>query len=447
MNKEQIFELLDNSFNEEQGSYLDSSPLNHLSKQDAGDPKFMFQLVSEFIGFEEDILHYLEEPAKSDVDFLEKCIRDGKEDFSRANWSVLKYASEKIRNDSSLFLKWIKESSNLKCLNFAEFSLSTHEEIQTLINELLETDWNLIKYCPPSIRGDIEIMTKAISHNGLNLEFASDELKQNKDLVLIAVEEREEAVKFVPLNLFESETFVIDMIERLSSISSATLDLIPEQYKKNKALLIKIAQKVRFNWLLDGYFDPDDREFFSEVVKKNGDFIGSGSEKLRDDEELVKMAIKFGDGSLDNVSERLRNDPEMVIWAIKNNRPALFRHAGESAHDNFDVAMTAVSLQGSALDWASKRLRDNDEIVSQAVNEDPYALRYASNRIRNDKAFVLSVCEKEIHAYTHAGDSLWSDKDFALFVVSKVVNSIFHFSEELQDDPDVIAAYDAKLKT
>ena len=52
MNKEQIYQLLEESFEEEQGSYLDTSPMNHLSKQDAGDPKFMLRLGSEFIGFE-----------------------------------------------------------------------------------------------------------------------------------------------------------------------------------------------------------------------------------------------------------------------------------------------------------------------------------------------------------------------------------------------------------
>ena len=75
MNKEQIYQLLEESFEEEQGSYLDTSPMNHLSKQDAGDPEFMLRLVSEFIGFEDDILSYLQEPAKSDIDFIENCIK------------------------------------------------------------------------------------------------------------------------------------------------------------------------------------------------------------------------------------------------------------------------------------------------------------------------------------------------------------------------------------
>ena len=226
MNKEQIYQLLEESFGEEQGSYLDTSPMNHLSKQDAGDPKFMLRLVREFIGFEDDILSYLEEPAKSDIDFIENCINCHSK-YSTTKWGYLRYASERIKNDSSLFIKWIKESESLHCLNFAEFSIQTNQEIQNLIKDYLETNWDLVKYCHPSMRDDIAIMKKAIADNGLNLEFASDELKKNKDFLLSAVEENQDAVKFIPSNFLESEIFVKDLIEKVNSVTNTIFELIP----------------------------------------------------------------------------------------------------------------------------------------------------------------------------------------------------------------------------
>ena len=39
----------------------------------------------------------------------------------------MRYASERIKNDSSLFIKWIKESESLHCLDFAEFSIQTNQ--------------------------------------------------------------------------------------------------------------------------------------------------------------------------------------------------------------------------------------------------------------------------------------------------------------------------------
>ena len=105
MNKEQIYQLLKESFEEEEGSYLDTSPMDDLSKQDAGDPKFMLKLLSEFVGFEDDIFFYLQEPAKSDIDFIENCI-NFQSKYSTIKWEYLRYASERIKNDSSVFIKY-----------------------------------------------------------------------------------------------------------------------------------------------------------------------------------------------------------------------------------------------------------------------------------------------------------------------------------------------------
>ena len=63
------------------------------------------------------------------------------------------------------------------------------------------------------------------------------------------------------------------MIEKVNSVTTTIFELIPEKFKKNKSILIKIAQKIESAWELEGYLDENDLEFFSEVVKKNGNFI------------------------------------------------------------------------------------------------------------------------------------------------------------------------------
>ena len=63
------------------------------------------------------------------------------------------------------------------------------------------------------------------------------------------------------------------MIEKVNSVTNSIFELIPENLKKNKSILIKIAQKIESGWELEGYLDENDLEFFSEVVNKNGNFI------------------------------------------------------------------------------------------------------------------------------------------------------------------------------
>lgn len=438
MHKDEVYDLLLESFEENEGSWMDSTVLNELSESDAGDAVFMGSLLTEFVGFEAEILSFLAEPAKSDVGFFEKFLEVGSS--NRPNWSYLRDASDQIKADPLLYSEWIRESQSLECLKYADHTVLENPEIQTLVKAQIEKELDMVKFAPEALRDDYELMKKAVSSNGLNLEFASERLKRDVELVLDAITAHSEACHFVDITLFENESFVKRLIERVERITSQTFKNIPESIKRDRQYLIEIAKKIAWGDDLEGYADLSDREFVSEVVGVNGSVIFYASEEIKDDEELARKAISGG-ASLVSVSERLRNDTDFVCWAIERDRPAVLRSAGEKAQDTRRVVLAAVSRQGTALDWASERLQDDIEVVSIAVKEDPRALMYASERIRNEKEFVLSVCAIDIHAYLYAGNSLFSDREFAMFIAPKVVNSLVHFSAEIQNDDLVQSVY------
>ena len=437
MHRNQVFALLSESFDDNQGSYMDPTPLDSLLESDAGDTDFMGSLLIEFLGFETDILDFLAEPAKSDVDFFNKFLEVGS---NNPNWNYLRYASDAINSNPSLYSGWIKESDSLACLNYASKTVLENSEIVSLVEELVDNNLDMIQFAPERMRDDGALMERVIAHNPENLEFASERLRRDEEFVLHAVAVGAEACPFIDVTLYESEAFVHRFIERVETISPQTLENIPDSIKGDKRHLIKIAKKLGSHCDLESYVDSSDREFFSAVIGENGKAIYHASADIKDDDELARKALEGG-APLFLVSERLRNDADFVCWAIEHYRPAMLRHAGEEAQDNLRVVLTAVSRQGSALDWASDRLRDDLEVVSVAVQEDPSALCYASDRIRNDKDFVLEVCKVDINQYIYAGDALFSDREFAMFIVPRVLNSLEHFSAQIQDDPLIQSVY------
>ena len=435
MHKNQVYAMLSESFEENQGSYMDPTALNNLSEIDAGDAEFMASLATEFLGFEDSILEVLAEPAKSDVNFFNKLLEAP---FSaKPDWHFLRYSSDSIKADPSLFLGWIRKSGGLECLQFADQAVLENAEITTVVTELVYENLDMIKLAPDALRDNKQLMKKAVARDAKNLEFASERLKKDAELVLNAVEHDAKASHFAHSSLFESESFVKKLIERVKILSAETFEKIPESIKRDRQCLIDIAKKLDSGADFDKFINPSDREFFSEIIGVNGSMIYFASEAIKDDDDLARKAIKGG-ASLLSVSERLRNDADFVCWAI-DRWPALFRRAGEKAQDNGTVVLAAVSKQGSALDWASERLQDDLEVVSAAVEEDPSALRYASERIRNNKEFVLKVCAIEPHVYHYAGNSLFSDREFAMLIVPKVANSLLRFSAEIQNDPEIPA--------
>lgn len=435
MHRNQVFALLLESFEDNQGSYMDPTPLASLLESDAGDSGFMESLLTEFVGFETEILEFLAEPAKSDVNFFKKFLEAG---TSRdPNWHYLRYASDSIKANPSLFVEWIRESDDLRCLAFANQTVLESAEIVTLVTELVSKNLNMIKFAPEALRDDKQLMQKAIACDPGNLEFVSERLRQDAELVLDAVTHDAKACHFAHPILFQSELFVQELIQRANKISVETFENLPESIKRDKQCLIEIAKKLESGCDLEKFIDSSDREFFSEIVGVNGRMIYFASEAIKDDDDLARKAIKGG-ANLLSVSERLRNDADFVCWAI-DRWPAHFRRAGEKAQDNRTVVLAAVSKQGSALDWASERLKDDYEVVSVAVEQDPWALRYASERILNDKEFVLKVCAIEPHVYHYAGDTMFSDREFAMFIVPKVANSLLRFSAEIQNDSEISA--------
>ena len=464
MHRNQAFRIMLDRFEETQGSYLDTSPLTKLSVNDLGDSAFILKLLREFLDIE--ILDFLEEPAKSDVNFFEICIQEDTHGLGiREN--CLKYASNAVKNDKLFFLKLIEEFSYYQSLTYADATVKFDSEIVEAVFELLPDDLNAVKYCSPSVRAGHTLIENAVIFNGLNLEFASDELKRDKtivkqaisnnaealeyaseilrndqELALLAAKSNYKAAKFIGQSLMSSGKFISDLIEEVEIINYDLFDLIPEKFKSDNQILKRIIHKHDNTLItkLKDFIDENDREFFLEAVRENGKALRFAGEKLRDDKALVLLAIQNNVEAFDYVSERLSNDPELATVAVEA-WPAMLRRAGKHAQDDNQVVLAAVLRQGTALDWASDRLRDDKDLVGVALSQDPFALKFASDRLRNDRALVFAACETNIHAYLYAGATLFSDKEFAMLVAPHVYNCLDHFSQELKNDQDVLAVY------
>lgn len=116
MHKNQVYAMLSESFEENQGSYMDPTALNNLSEIDAGDAEFMASLATEFCGFENSILEVLAEPAKSDVNFFNKLLLPMNDlivkDLLRENYCLSIQGQDNSKNGSHLHRIPIKKLKN-----------------------------------------------------------------------------------------------------------------------------------------------------------------------------------------------------------------------------------------------------------------------------------------------------------------------------------------------
>ena len=224
-----------------------------------------------------------------------------------------------------------------------------------------------------------KIIIEAVKHYYRNLDYASEELKNDREVVLEAVKQNGEALEYA-------------------------------------------SELLRA-----------DKEIVLLAVKQNGSVLRNASKELRADREIVLLAVKEYGGALQFVSEELRADREVVLEAVKKNGDALFYASKELKNDR-EIVLEAVKEYGSALQYASEELRADREVVLEAVKKDIYCFQYVSEELKNNRKFILEAVKQNGIALFHASEELKNDKEIVLAAVKQNRNVIEYLSDDLRNE-------------
>ena len=164
-----------------------------------------------------------------------------------------------------------------------------------------------------------EFMLAAVTKDGSYLKFASDKLKDDKEIVLAAVANN--ALEY------------------------------PFKYALEFA-----SEKIK-----------DDREIVLAAVTKSGSALEFASDKLKDDKEIVLAAVTKYGGALEYASTKLKDDREFILAAVTNGGFAL-QYASDKLKDDKEIVLAAVTDDGRALEYASDKLNGDPEIVLTALS-------------------------------------------------------------------------------
>ena len=139
-----------------------------------------------------------------------------------------------------------------------------------------------------------------------------------------------------------------------------------EELKSDKELVLVLV-KLNGDALLYASEElKNDKEVVLETVKRDGAALGYASEELLNDKEVVLEAVKQDWWALLYASEELQNDKEVMLEAVKQNGRALY-HASEELKNDKEVVLEAVKQNGSALCFASQELKQEFRSVMRFV--------------------------------------------------------------------------------
>jgi hypothetical protein len=130
-----------------------------------------------------------------------------------------------------------------------------------------------------------------------NIIFASlsDQLKDDKDIVLKVVHRYGDAIKHASERLRDDREVVLKAV----------------QNHHNEFLLQYVSERLR-----------NDEEIILESINNSEYGIEHASEEIRDNKQIALIALKTKGYIFKSLSERLRNDKELALLAIKSDSKA-----------------------------------------------------------------------------------------------------------------------------
>ena len=273
-----------------------------------------------------------------------------------------------------------------------------------------QNDPHRFKIASKKIKNNKNIVLAVMKKNGYLLEYTSDELKNDREVVITAISNSNgQALQYASEQLKNDREVIFTALKYNSDLLKHASDELKNDREIIIAALQKNASEYGSECVLKYVSDDFKNDF--EIVKiaiKNSDYaLQYASDKIKNDREFVMTAVKKNGHALESASNELKNDHEIVMTAIKNSGEAL-QYASDELKNDYEIVMAAVKSNGYALEYASDELKNNRSIVMTAVKRSNYVLKFASTEIQNDPAFISN--ENKIEILTNTIIQLLDDK-------------------------------------
>ena len=156
----------------------------------------------------------------------------------------------------------------------------------------------VLQFASERLRDDEEVVRYAVERRGYNIEFASDRLRNNRDIVLQAIKQNGNALEVVPSKFQDDE----EIVQTALDTSGNAILYASERFKQRKDLL-------------------------ERALENNGEAIFKLPKSYPYYDEMVKIAIGDGEKTMDVMllafDKDQFNNIDVVLEAVKANPDAM----------------------------------------------------------------------------------------------------------------------------
>lgn len=261
---------------------------------------------------------------------------------------------------------------------------------------------------PEELQKDRDFVLKALELNGAIYPFLSDELKKDEKIAIISINNYPDSYRDLPYELLDNEVVIEEAIKN-NQFGAEVLHHASDRLKDNKDIVMLAVSKstgVEFFY-----------EYRPEAGYTYNDALCYASERIRDDKDVVLLSVENNPDSLESASARLQNDYDVVLTAVKGNAHSL-KYASEELRGNKELVLIAANSYFSSIyDYYDEGL--GGEELEESVNIEDSILEYISDKLKNDRDVILAIVNNNPYAFVNIPDKFKDDYDIALIAFNK----------------------------
>jgi len=392
-----------------------------------------------------------------------------KEAIEEATGTAFVCTKEEIEDFFSCSIVERLKQSKLKDRPIEAINLRAKKKVTKQQKDLIflkRAEWNL-EECSADLRDNEKIVIAAVTKWGGNFQYASERLKNDRNLVIRLSEY--DSLQYASESLRHNRNVVLKVVRR----SSSAFRYASDEFRSDRKFVLNVINNTKSGNFLKYVSNElkNDRQIVLKAVSKNGNDLEYAPTQFQSDREIVAKAVTTNGSALKYASEALKNDKELVLLAIQQYGEA-FKYASDSLKNDRNFVLQVVQESGEAYSILSdklkidreiillaagnncevlgdvpERFKNDKEIVIKAVQGKPPkhsshndSLRLASKRLRNDKDVVLEAVKNYSRQITYASKKLKGDRDIAFELVKKDGYNLTYVSNKLKDDNEIVFA-------
>jgi hypothetical protein len=202
---------------------------------------------------------------------------------------------------------------------------------------------------------DIEIYKKIVSIDGILIGYCPLSIKNNVEIVKIAVNQYPYSIKFCTAVIQNNLEIALAVVSRCGMI----IQDFPDTIKNNVDIAIA-------------------------AVSENPNAVFYCNDKIKNCKRVAMAAVTRDGFTLGYFSDKIKNNKKIVIAAIKQNENAAMYCSKELIYD-MNFAMTVVKISASAVIKLSAKYAYDMEIAIEAIKYNKESIKLFAKLIQNDE--------------------------------------------------------------